>query len=403
MREVVLPGTAFPHAQPPVGRANSRGLYQGTRLLSARGRRRPATGIRLGRTLGRGRALRRGLVEVRVELALAAAVALALAVVRRRRGRRGRGRRAGGAELGLAGRARGVARPAAAAARVLAEEGRGVERRLRRLEVAAEAALDALHVVAPDLGGERAARHGGAVVLRLHLDLGVGVADPHGGGQARREADEPCVVELVGRAGLAGRRAADLRPGARALLDVLLEDPRRLGGHAVLEDLRALDAVAPRQLRLAVGERDLGDRGRAVAVAAGGDRRVGVGHLERGDAERQAAERLRRIAVELRPDAHVVGRLLDLGGPEVERELHVDRVVRLERRALEADRAAVVVRVGLDVDRAPRRIGELQRLGHVAGGARVDALAQRGHERHHLERRAGLAVALGSEVELRLA
>ena len=31
-------------------------------------------------------------------------------------------------------------------------------------------------------------------------------ADPHAGDQLRREADEPRVVEIVGRAGLAGRR-----------------------------------------------------------------------------------------------------------------------------------------------------------------------------------------------------
>ena len=61
------------------------------------------------------------------------------------------------------------------------------------------------------------------------------VADPDRGRQRRRVADEPGVGEVVDRAGLAGRGAADLRLGAGAALDVLLQDLGRLGGDAVLE------------------------------------------------------------------------------------------------------------------------------------------------------------------------
>ena len=41
-------------------------------------------------------------------------------------------------------------------------------------------------------------------------------ADPDAGHQLRREADEPGVVEVVGRAGLAGGRQREARARARA-------------------------------------------------------------------------------------------------------------------------------------------------------------------------------------------
>ena len=89
---------------------------------------------------------------------------------------------------------------------------------------------------------------------------------------------------------------------------------------------------------MAVGEGDLADRDRLVADAAGGEGRVGVGHLQRRDAEPQTAERLGREAVELGLDPHVVGGLGDRLGAEVERELGVDGVVGGERRLVQADR-----------------------------------------------------------------
>ena len=65
--------------------------------------------------------------------------------------------------------------------------------------------------------------------------LSVGRADPHRGGEVRREADEPAVAGVLGGAGLAGRvLAGDPGPGAGAALHVLLQhlggQPGRLHG-----------------------------------------------------------------------------------------------------------------------------------------------------------------------------
>src|SRR5829696_2759479 len=226
---------------------------------------------------------------------------------------------------------------AAAAGRVAAEERLRDERRLGRREVAAELALGHAHVRVPDLRRERGAGHVGAVVEPEHLRAVIGIADPYRGRQPRREAHEPRVGELVRGARLARHGAVDVRRGAGAAGHVLLEDLGRLGGDAVLEGPGPLDLPARGQLLAAVGEGHARDRRRPVAIAAGGDRRVGVGHLERRDAVGEAAERLRRVAVELGADAEVPGGLLDLVGADVERELDVDRVVREQRRLAQRD------------------------------------------------------------------
>ena len=182
-----------------------------------------------------------------------------------------------------------------------------------------------------------------------------------------------------------------------------LEDLGRLVGLAVGEDLGALDAPAARQLGLAVRELDLGDRGRPVAVAAGGDRPVRGGHLERRDALLEAAERLGRVALHvLALDAHVDRRVGDVLGPEVERELDEDRVVRPQRGLEEVHVAAARAAVGLDLERraVARVVDAGRRDRRVARAVGVDAVAQRRHQRHRLERRARLALALGGEVEL---
>ena len=206
---------------------------------------------------------------------------------------------------------------------------------------------------------------------------------------------------------LPAARAARRRGGAGAALDVGLEDLRRLVGDAVLEAPLGLGAQLLREL-LALEHRAVrgahrGDGDRLVPDAAGRDRRVGVGHLERGDAALQAAERLGRVAVELGGDAHLLGRLLDVLRAEVERELHVHGVVGLQRRLAQVDRAGVRAVVGLGLDVPVGRVLEVERLGDVGGRVGVHAAVQRGHQRHRLERRARLAVALGGEVELRLA
>src|SRR6478609_5235298 len=144
---------------------------------------------------------------------------------RRRRGRgagAGRGRPGHAGRVGAGGRRRvagGRARAATARPAVLAEERGGLEGRRGLLELAAEAALGRLHVGAPDRRGHLAARR--ALAERAPLAR---MPDPDRGRERRRVADEPGVGEVVDRAGLARRGAADLRFRAGARLHVLLED-----------------------------------------------------------------------------------------------------------------------------------------------------------------------------------
>jgi hypothetical protein len=101
-----------------------------------------------------------------------------------------------------------------------------------------------------------------------------------------------------------------------------------------------------------VREDDALDCNRRVAIPAVRDRRVGVGHLEGGHADGQSAEALGGIPVELGLDAHVIGGLAHGVRPDVEIELRVDRVVRLQRRLDQIHVPAVAVRVGLDLPRS---------------------------------------------------
>ena len=123
-------------------------------------------------------------------------------------------RRAVALLLGRAGLVRRVARRSqgGARARVAPEERLRDERGLRLREVAAEARPWPCFMYAPQIGAATTppgrARAQRAAVVR--------VADPHRARQVRREADEPRVGEVVGRARLAGRRAADLGGGTRA-------------------------------------------------------------------------------------------------------------------------------------------------------------------------------------------
>ena len=150
------------------------------------------------------------------------------------------------------------------------------------------------------------------------------------------------------------------------------------------------------------GQLDPLDGRRPQAVALRGDRGVRRRHLQRRDAVLEAAERLRGIALERRRDAHVARRLLDLVRAQVHRELDVDRVVGGERRLAQRHVARALAAVRSDLEVPVLRVAhDRGRLRHVVRAVGVDALAQRGHQRHHLERRSGPAVALGGEVELR--
>ena len=91
----------------------------------------------------------------------------------------------------------------------------------------------------------------------------------------------------------------------------------------------------------------------------------------------------------------------DLLRPDDARQLRVHRVVGVDRRLLEVDRAEIRALVVVDVPDLPA----VQRDRHGAGDERRrgrDALLQRGRERDRLEGRARLALALDREVELAL-
>ena len=99
----------------------------------------------------------------------------------------------------------------------------------RRVEVVAVPALGRQHELVPYLRRKRSSRDRDAVHAS-HLAKGVGVADPGCGGEMGSEAHEPCVVEVVRGAGLAGSGTADVRPRARAALHIHLQDLRHLVG-----------------------------------------------------------------------------------------------------------------------------------------------------------------------------
>ena len=185
----------------------------------------------------------------------------------------------------------------------------------------------------------------------VHLDRRIRIADPDGGREVRRVADEPGVAEVLRRAGLARRGAAEVGARARAGEHVALEDPRHLVGDPVREDALAL-RLAPAGLVVvgAVREDDLADRHRPRIDAAGGEGRVRRGHLEHRDRVRAETDRGDRL--ELRPDSHAVRDLGDVLRAEVERQARVDRVVGGERRARDRDAARVAVR---SRSRRPRR------------------------------------------------
>ena len=227
MREGVLPGTAFPHASTAhPGGHNGRGYTSDPpacvttawcRAASCRRGRSASAGVWASGSCCGGASYWVGSNPPRVCWSGAVSPVWSSGVGVPVDGV-GRGVVRRGLVLLVLGRADQLA----ARGGVAAVERRGLERVRGRRPVAAEAALDALHVVAPDVGGERAAVDVAAEVEAVHLDVVLRVADPDRRGQARREADEPGVRVEVGRAGLAARRAADrgvrarCRPGCSA-------------------------------------------------------------------------------------------------------------------------------------------------------------------------------------------
>src|SRR5215217_4106268 len=180
-------------------------------------------------------------------------------------------------------RARSVvlARARRAGAGVLAEVGRQLSRVRGRREVVAESAMGGRHERVPDGRGV------GASLGARHRDARLRITHPDRRGQLRGVADEPGVLRLVGRARLAGGRAAVVRRGAGAAEDVLVQHLRDLVGLAVGEHPLALRV---RQvLTLAIGEHDLLDPGCTVPDPAARQRGVRARHLQRRHAERESA------------------------------------------------------------------------------------------------------------------
>ena len=273
--------------------------------------------------------------------------------------------------------------------------GRELDRVLGRREVGAVAALRGQHVVVPDRSGIRSPER-----TRSHRGPGVRVTDPDRGREPRRVAREPGVRVVVGGSRLAGlARATDARrrPGAGG--DHALEHVGHLVGNPVGESAGALLLLG--DVRVAVGELDLADRGSRVADAAVGKRRVGVRHLQRRDPDPQAADAFGREPVEVGGDAHVVGRVADLLGPHVQIELGVDGVHRTHGGVAHAHRPAASLSVvdGPVGDPVVQRQGD-RGLARVVGRIGVHALANGGGQHEGLERRPRLTVGIGGEVEL---
>ena len=251
----------------------------------------------------------------------------------------------------------------------------------------------------PDFGREGAAEDGDPVHAG-HRDLvRFRVADPDRGRQVGLVAGEPGVGVFVGGAGLARLAgAAGVGGGAGAFGDVVVQQPGHLVGDRFGQ--HPLGVGRFRAVDVAVGEDHLANRDRVVVDAAGGERRVGVGQLQRRDPQPQAADPLGRDPIEPGRDPHRLRRLGDGLGPDVEVELGEDGVVGGHRRLLEVDRPLVALVGGVDFPVAPVGEVEVERFRAVEGRVRVDPLLDRGGEDEGLEGRAGLAMALGGEVEL---
>src|SRR3712207_5345840 len=142
--------------------------------------------------------------------------------------------------------------------------------------------------------------HGQGLAVRLfeavdpdHGAPTLRVADPYGCTQARRVADVPGVGEVVGGAGLAGGGSPDLlveiveharRPVLHHAAENLVKGGGLVPGHHALPS----EPVVVEVLALAVAHPLYALDGiRVAADAAGGEGRVGGGHLQGTDADAQ--------------------------------------------------------------------------------------------------------------------
>src|SRR5699024_10123132 len=162
---------------------------------------------------------------------------------------------------------------------LLSRIGRLPGRLLRRCRerLAGQALVGAGHVLLPGGQGDRvapdapAAEHLPVDLETAGADVGVGVAEPHGGGHLAGEADVPGVALLARGAGLAARRMARDRlalAGRLRVLEILLEGPRHGVGDLLLDRLVAVGAGDLHRVPVAV--QDLRDGLRLAVGAPGG-------------------------------------------------------------------------------------------------------------------------------------
>ena len=269
------------------------------------------------------------------------------------------------------------------------------------------------HEVVPDQRREGAPEHGVAVEVRAHRDQLVRIADPHGDRVLGVPAHEPGVAVVGGGAGLAGGELADRGGACRCRTAAPFRASRsrsaRRRGAARAGSAPGCGPGATRRAAAAPAGFDFLDSHRravfgqrsAHAPSAVGDRLVGVGHVDRRDADRQPADRHRRIGRQRGRDAHAVGDAGDAAGGHLQAHFGVDRVVRVGRGPGEGVRAGVVAFVVVDDELfLPTGVGDDEHLlpgsPHRFGR---DAVLERGGQVERLERGARLALALGGQVE----
>ena len=163
---------------------------------------------------------------------------------------------------------------------------------------------------------------------------GVGfVTRPDRNRQLRGGADEPEVLEVVGGSSLAGNGLVNregVLEGVRRAVGGVEHLGEGLGchlGHAWVEHLRGVVLVLVDGVAVAVG--DLGDGHRIAVIAAAGEHRIGLGHLERRGAV--GAQDRGAVRLELGGDAHVLRRGDDLVHANGHAHLHIGSVKRARR------------------------------------------------------------------------
>ena len=195
------------------------------------------------------------------------------------------------------------------------------------------------HEVFPDQRRESSAIDRLAAEVGSHRLGAFGIADPYRDGVLAVPTDEPRVDVVRGRAGLAGGKLSDRRRSAGAVLDHGLEHLGLGFGDSRRQDLTHVRVVDFAMAAVGEAVRWVADflnadrqafaaRERAAhALAAVRDRLVGVGHVQWGDADFQAADRHRVVGGYRGGDAHLVRDARDLARSHLDSDFGEDRVV----------------------------------------------------------------------------